>query len=105
MQKVVLIEVFHHIAKTKFIEKLADMFDRFEELQIVWMGGYCDKTRFHKNRPYMFHLWFRSSQFLIYPLVWMAPFLRENQQLPDADARCIRSQTAEQTLENTLHHP
>ena len=35
MQKVVLIEVFHHIAKTKFIEKLADMFDRFEELQIV----------------------------------------------------------------------
>ena len=35
----------------------------------------------------------------------MAPFLKENQQLPDADARCIGSQTTEQTLENTLHHP
>ena len=32
-----------------------------------------------------FHLWFRYSQFLIYPLVWMAPFLKENQQLHDAD--------------------
>ena len=35
MQTVALRKVFHHIAKTKFIEKLADMFDRFEELQIV----------------------------------------------------------------------
>ena len=51
------------------------------------------------------HVWFRSSQFLIYPLVWMIPFLKENQQVPDADARCIGSQTTEQTLENTLHHP
>ena len=25
-------EVFHHTAKMKFIEKLADMFDRFAEL-------------------------------------------------------------------------
>ena len=31
MQKVALREVFHHIAMTKFIEKLADMFDRFAE--------------------------------------------------------------------------
>ena len=35
----------------------------------------------------------------------MAPFLKENQQLLDADAWCIGSQTAEQTLENTLQHP
>ena len=35
MQKVALLEVFHHTAKTKFIEKLADMFDGFAELQIV----------------------------------------------------------------------
>ena len=27
-----LLEVFQHTAKTKFIEKLADMFDRFAEL-------------------------------------------------------------------------
>ena len=32
MQKVALREVFHHIAKTKLIEKLADMFDRFAQL-------------------------------------------------------------------------
>ena len=32
MQKVVLLEVFHDTAKRKFIEKLADMFDRFAEL-------------------------------------------------------------------------
>ena len=32
MQKVALLEVFHHhTAKTKFIEKLADLFDRFAE--------------------------------------------------------------------------
>ena len=35
MQKVALLEVFHHTAKKKFIEKLADMFDRFAELKIV----------------------------------------------------------------------
>ena len=55
--------------------------------------------------PTNFHLWFRSSQFLIYPVVWMAPFLKENQQLPDVDTQCIGSETTEQTLENTLHHP
>ena len=32
MQKVALLEVFHLTAKSKFIEKLADMFDRFAEL-------------------------------------------------------------------------
>ena len=32
MQKVALLEVFHHTAKRKFIEKLADRFDRFAEL-------------------------------------------------------------------------
>ena len=48
--------------------------------------------------PTKFHLWFRSSQFSIYPLVRVAPFLKENQQLPDADARCIGSQTAQPTL-------
>ena len=32
MQKVALLEVFHHAGKTKFIEKLPDMFDRFAEL-------------------------------------------------------------------------
>ena len=31
-QKVALLEVFHHTGKRKFIEKLADMFDRFEAL-------------------------------------------------------------------------
>ena len=31
MQKVALLEVFHHTAKTKFVEKLADMFDRLAE--------------------------------------------------------------------------
>ena len=31
MQRVALLEVFHHAARTKFIEKLADMFDRFAE--------------------------------------------------------------------------
>ena len=37
----------------------------------------------------------------------MAPFLKENEQLPDADdVRCIGSQcSAEQTIENTQHHP
>ena len=35
MQKVALLEVFHQTAKMKFIEKLADMFERFAELQIV----------------------------------------------------------------------
>ena len=30
--KSALLEVFHHTAKRKFIEKLADMFDRFAEL-------------------------------------------------------------------------
>ena len=30
--KVALLEVFHDTAKRKFIEKLADMFDRFVEL-------------------------------------------------------------------------
>ena len=61
--------------------------------------------QFTKIVPREFHVWFRSCQFLIYPLVWMAPFLKENQQLPDADARCIGSQMTELTLENTLHHP
>ena len=32
MQKVALLEVFHHTTKRKFIEKHADMFDRFAEL-------------------------------------------------------------------------
>ena len=32
MQKIALLEVFHHTAKAKFIGKLADMFDRFTEL-------------------------------------------------------------------------
>ena len=31
-ENVALLQVFHHTAKTKFIEKLADMFDRFAEL-------------------------------------------------------------------------
>ena len=36
----------------------------------------------------------------------MAPFLKEEQQLLDADARCIGSQTASKpALENILHHP
>ena len=52
---------------------------------------------FTKIVPRKFHLWFRSCQFLIYPLVWMVLFLKENQQLLDTDARCIGSQTAEQT--------
>ena len=52
---------------------------------------------FSKIVPRKFDLWFRSNQLLIYPLVWIAPFLKENQQLLDADARCIGSQTAEQT--------
>ena len=34
MQKVALLEVFHHTAKRKFTEKLADMFDRFAELHV-----------------------------------------------------------------------
>ena len=37
-EKVALLEVFHHTTKTKFIQKLADMFDRFAELyKIVGM--------------------------------------------------------------------
>ena len=32
MQKVTLLEVFLDTAKRKFVEKLADMFDRFAEL-------------------------------------------------------------------------
>ena len=31
-EKVALLEVFHHTGKRKFIEKLANMFDRFAEL-------------------------------------------------------------------------
>ena len=38
-------------AKTKFIEKLADMFDRFAELYEI-VGRYCDTTTYHKNHPY-----------------------------------------------------
>ena len=30
-EKVALLEVFHHTMKTKFIQKLAGMFDRFAE--------------------------------------------------------------------------
>ena len=52
MQKVALLDVFHHTAKTKFIEKLADMFDRFKQSYKLFEWGYCDTTRFHKNRPY-----------------------------------------------------
>ena len=37
MQKVALLEVFHHTPKTKFNEKYADMFNRFTELEIVCM--------------------------------------------------------------------
>ena len=39
MQKVALLEVFHHTAKTKFIQKLADMFDRFTELYLYKIVG------------------------------------------------------------------
>ena len=57
---------------------------------------------FTKIVPAEFHLCFCSSQFLIYPLVRMAPFLKESQQLPDLRRwRCIGSQTAKQTLKNT----
>ena len=65
--------------------------------------GYCDTTRFHKNRPYKISplISFQSVINLSASVDGMARFLKENQQLPDADA-----QTAEQiTLENTLHHP
>ena len=38
LRKVALLEVFHHNAMPKLIEKLADMFDRFAELyKIVGM--------------------------------------------------------------------
>ena len=73
MQKVALFEVFHDTAKRKFIEKLADMFDRFADT--------ATRLDFTKIVPRKFHLGFRSCQFLIYPLVWMAPLLKENQQL------------------------
>ena len=63
------------------------------------------RVEFTETVPTKFHLWFRSGQFLIYSLVWIAPFLKENQKLPHADdARCIGSQT-DISLENTLHHP
>ena len=87
----------------------------FKQIYGVINSSHADtatRVDFTKIVPTKFHLWVRSSQFLIYPLVRRAPVLKENQQLPDADdARCIGSQTdicscsVEQTLENTLHHP
>ena len=70
--------------------------------QICWVINSLNvvtatRLDFTKIVPRKFHLWFRSCQFLIYPLVWMAPFLKENQQLLDTDAWCIGSQTVEQT--------
>ena len=44
---------------------------------------------FTKIVPTKFHLWFRSSQFLIYSLLWIAPFFKENRCI----GRCIGSQT------------
>ena len=59
---------------------------------------------FTKIVPTKVHLWFLSSQFLIYPLVWMTPLYKENQQLPDADgARCIGSQIAPSKPSKTLY--
>ena len=53
MQKVPLLEVFHHTAaKTKFIEKLADMFDRFAELN----ADTATRPDFTKTVPTKFHL-------------------------------------------------
>ena len=52
MQKVALLEVFHHTAKTKFIEKLADMFDRFAELN----ADTATRPDFTKIVPTKFHL-------------------------------------------------
>ena len=64
------------------------MFDRFADT--------ATRLDFTKIVPRKFHLWFRSCRFLINLLVWMAPFLKENQQLLDTDARCKGSQMAEQ---------
>ena len=47
MQKVALLEVFHHTAKTKFNKKCASMFDR-----VINSLNADTATRDHKNRPY-----------------------------------------------------
>ena len=47
-KKVALLEVFHDTAKRKFIEKLADMFDRFADT--------ATRLDFTKIVPRKFHL-------------------------------------------------
>ena len=47
MQKVALLEVFHHTAKTKFNKKCASMFER-----VINSLNADTATRDHKNRPY-----------------------------------------------------
>ena len=54
MQKVALLEVFHQTAKTKFIEKLADMFDRFAEFSLN--ADTATRLDFSKIVPTKFHL-------------------------------------------------
>ena len=59
MQKVTLLKVFHHTAKTKFnCEKRADMFDR---VLVVWMR-ISTVTREHKTRPHKISalIWLQS---------------------------------------------
>ena len=65
---------------TKFNKKSADMFESFNDC------GYCDSSRFHKNRPYIISpLISLQSVFILSASVdKMAPFLKENQQLHDA---------------------
>ena len=48
IKKFALLEVFHHTAKRKFIEKLADMFDRFADT--------TTRLDFTKIVPRKFHL-------------------------------------------------
>ena len=55
MQKVALLEVFHDTAKRKFIEKLADMFDRFAELYSL-NADTATRLDFTKIVPRKFHL-------------------------------------------------
>ena len=48
-QKIALLEVFDHTAKTQFNEKRADMFDRFRVINSF--NDAHTAGRFYKNRP------------------------------------------------------
>ena len=56
MQEVALLEVFHDTTKRKFVEKLADMFDRFCRVINSLNADTATRLDFTKIVPRKFHL-------------------------------------------------